>query len=116
MKLLRQLLIILTICFMGEFINRLFNVPVPGNVIGMVILFICLFSGLIKLEMINEITKFLLDHLAFFFLPAAVGLITSLNVLKENGAAFLIICLLTTIMVTVVTGHVVQLFKRGVKR
>ena len=53
-------------CFLGEFCNRVLHVHLPGSIIGMILLFICLLTGIIKLSMIEEITKFLLDHLAFF--------------------------------------------------
>ena len=115
MKLLRQLLLILTICFSGEVINRLFSLPIPGNIIGMVILFLCLYTGIIKLEMIADIAKFLLDHLAFFFVPAGVGLLAYLDVIKSSWLAILIISLITTIIVMIITGHTVQLLKGGEK-
>ncbi len=113
MKILRQLGIILAICFAGELIHTLFNLPIPGNIIGMLLLFLSLCTGLIKLEMIEDITKFLLDHLAFFFIPAGVGLISCISIVKDNWISITFICVITTIIVTVVTGHTVQLIKRG---
>lgn len=67
MKLLRQFLIILIICFIGEVLNKVVHVPLPGSIIGMILLFICLITGVIKLEKVDEISRFLIDHLAFFF-------------------------------------------------
>lgn len=113
MKLLRQICIIIGICFLGEALQRLFKLPIPGNILGMIILFILLCSGVIKLEMIEEISNFLLDHLSFFFIPAGVGLITCMSVLKGHWIAFLGVCLITTVIVMVVTGYTVQLLKRG---
>lgn len=113
LKLLRQTGIIVGICFLGELLQRLFKLPVPGNVLGMILLFICLCSGIIKLEMIKEISDFLLDHLAFFFIPAGVGLLACMNVLNGKWLAFLGVCLITMIIIMVVTGHTVQLLKRG---
>ncbi|MDT8717453.1 CidA/LrgA family protein [Clostridium sp. 19966] len=115
MKLLRQFALILIICFAGQGIQDFFKAPIPGSVIGMVILFIFLCLGIIKLEMIEEITTFLLDHLAFFFVPAGVGLIAVMGLIKANGADILGISVITTILVMVVTGHTVQLMKRGKK-
>lgn len=116
MKLLRQFLIILVICFAGEFLNRVISLPIPGNVIGMIILFISLVTGVIKLKDIEDITRFLLEHLGFFFIPAGVGLMASMNLLKANLSAFLIISIITTVMVIIVTGYIVQVLKRGIKR
>ncbi|MCX7709499.1 MAG: CidA/LrgA family protein [Clostridia bacterium] len=116
MKLLRQLLIILAICFLGEILHRFLRIPVPGNVIGMLLLFGCLCTGILKLDTISEITSFLMDHLAFFFIPAGVGLLAYMTILKENWAAIIGISLVTTVLVMVVTGYTVQLSKRGALR
>lgn len=108
MKLLRELLIILVIYFVGEFTSKLFNLPVPGNIIGMILLLILLCTKVIKLEMIETVSKFLLDHLAFFFIPAGVGLLTSLDVIKNNWGKLLFLCLVTTIIVIAVTSLTIE--------
>ena len=112
MKLLRQFLIILIICFTGEVLSKVVHIPLPGSIIGMILLFICLISGIIKLEMIAEISKFLLDHLAFFFIPAGVGLLAYVGILKKNLLPILVICFITTFLVMIVTGWTVQLIKQ----
>ena len=116
MKLLRQMLIILLICIAGELIHEFLNLPIPGNVIGMVILFVCLCMGIIKIEMIAEISKFLIDHLAFFFIPAGVGLIAYFDLLKENFIAIFGISLIVTIVVMVITGQTVQILRKRCKK
>lgn len=116
MKLLRQLFIILAICLAGEFFHRFLHLPIPGNVLGMILLLICLCKGIIKVEMIEDITKFLLDHLAFFFLPAGVGLIIYFDLLKANWIPIFTICFAITIIVMIVTGRTVQFLKRGHKK
>lgn len=112
MKLFRQLCIILSICFLGDILSKKLVIPIPGSVIGMIILFIFLYTGVIKLCMLDEISKFLLDHLAFFFIPAGVGLISSIPIIKDKLLAIFIITFISTIIVTISTGLTVQLFKR----
>jgi holin-like protein len=113
MKYLRQLAIILVICFAGEALNRLLNIPIPGNVMGMIILLISLLTGFIKIEAIEDVTEFLLKHLAFFFVPAGVGVISSMDILAENFLPMLAVILLSAIVVIVVTGITVQIIKGG---
>lgn len=79
---LKQFSIILSIYFLGEGLQKAFNLPVPGNVLGMLILFFGLYAGVVKLEMIDRASDFLLDNLAFFFLPAGVSLITCFTLLE----------------------------------
>jgi len=112
LKLFRQLCIILVICLAGEAINKFFNLPIPGSVIGMIVLLALLSKGIIKLEMIDGIAKFLLDHLALFFVPPGISLINNLDLLRKEWFPILAIILISTIIVIIVTGLTIQLLKR----
>lgn len=112
MKIFRELIIILVIYFVGEFISKTFNLPIPGNILGMILLFIMLYIGIIKVEQVNAIATFFLDHLAFFFIPAGVGLMNSFGEIKSSAFKILIICFITTIIAMVATGLIVQVSSR----
>ena len=92
MKLLREMLIIVFIYFLGEFISKSFIHSVPGNIIGMLILLVLLCTKVVKVEAIDCVAQFFLDHLAFFFVPAGVGLMTSVGLLEGNILKLLFIC------------------------
>ncbi|SHK44523.1 CidA/LrgA family protein [Paramaledivibacter caminithermalis] len=115
MKFLRQLGIILIIVFLGEFIRKIFNLPLPGNVLGMIILLCLLSLKIIKVETIDDISNFMLEHLPFFFIPGGVSLISNLELLKSKGLIILLICLISTAIVMIVTGLTIQLLKRSFK-
>lgn len=108
MKLLRELLVILSLFFIGEVISKVFHLPVPGNILGMIFLLCGLCFGIIKTVHVENITKFLLDHMAFFFIPAGVGLITSMSILKDTWYKILIVCVVSTIVVMAVTGKTID--------
>lgn len=93
--------------------HRLFNLSVPGNVIGMIIMIGALCTGVVKAESVEKTSDFLLGHLAFFFVPAAVGLITCLDVVSHNLLAIATIIIVSTIVVMVTAGITVQLLKGG---
>jgi putative effector of murein hydrolase LrgA (UPF0299 family) len=50
------------------------QLPLPGNLAGMLMLFALLTSGVIRLEWVEAGASLLVRHLAFFFIPTAVGL------------------------------------------
>ena len=108
MKLFREAIIIFGIYLLGVLITDITGVPIPGNVIGMVILFLLLYLKVIKVEQISTISNFFLDHLAFFFIPAGVGLISSFSVIKNIWLQLLIVCFVTTAITMICTGLVVQ--------
>jgi holin-like protein len=112
LKILRQVALLLLIVFIGEILNRVFKIPIPGNILGMILLLIALLTGIIKLHQIEEISKFLLDHLSFLFIPAGVGLLSVTGVLKDSWYFLLLMAIITTILVMAVTALVVQFLRR----
>lgn len=112
---LKQFSIILIIYFLGELLQNTLGLPVPGNILGMLILFFGLASGVIKLEMIDRISNFLLDNLSFFFLPAGVSLITCFSVLEGKWTAVLGVSIISTIIILGVTGLTVEFVKKLVQ-
>lgn len=108
MKLLREALIIFGIYLIGESLVAWTKIPIPGNIVGLLILLICLCTKIIKPSQIQTISDFFLEHLAFFFIPAGVGLMNSFGVIKSNIAQILIVCLVTTAITIAATGRVVQ--------
>lgn len=116
MKLLREAIIILTIYLLGTFISSYLNLPVPGNILGMLILLFLLCTKIIKLDQIETISNFLLDHLAFFFIPAGVGLMSSADIIKDSWIKLIILCIITTIIIIASTGLIVQLISKKSKK
>ncbi|WP_195964035.1 CidA/LrgA family protein [Clostridium cuniculi] len=108
MKFFRESILLLSIYFLSEIISKLLNLPVPGSIIGMILLFVLLTSNIIKIEKVENLANFFLDHLAFFFIPASVGLMTSFASLKGSIFKIILLCILTTIIVISVTGLTVQ--------
>jgi len=114
--LLKQFSIILSIYFLGELIQKVSGLPIPGNVMGMLILFFGLYTGIIKLNMISKMSELLLENLAFFFLPAGISLITCFALLEGKWTAILVVSLISTAITLGVTGLTVELVKRSLGR
>lgn len=112
MKILRQFAFILALTLLGDLIKKFFNLPLPGSVIGMLILFLLLSFKVVKVESLKEISSFLLDHLAFFFVPGGVGLMAYMGVLKENWLEIGGISLITTVLVFLITGSTIQFLRK----
>ncbi len=112
MKYAKQFAIILIICFLGDFLSESLNLPLPGNVMGMVLLLVFLLTGLVKMPMIEETTNFMLKHLSFFFVPAGVALMTCFTLLEGKWAALIFISFVSTVIIAVVTGLTIQIMMR----
>lgn len=117
MKYVKQFLIIIIISFIGELLNSLIPLPVPASIYGMVILFIALCTGIIKLEHVKEVSDFLIDIMPIMFIPAGVGLINSWDALKPMLLPVTVIMVVTTVIVMAVSGQVTQMvLKKGEKK
>jgi len=108
MKILKELTIILFITFLGEILSKTLSLPLPGTVVGMLLLLACLITRVIRVDSLKITSNYMLDNLAFFFLPAGVGIISSLNILSGNTFKILTVIIVSTLVVTVVTGLTVQ--------
>ena len=115
MKLFREALIILGIYLLGELLSSGLHLPIPGNILGMIILFVLLCTKIIKVDDISNVTNFLLDHLSFFFIPAGVGLMTSMQIIKSTWWQLLIVCISTTVIIIGSTGLIVQAVSKRTK-
>ncbi len=112
MKYLKQFGIIIFISFIGEVLNKLLPLPVPASIYGLVILFVLLCCGLVKLSDVKETSVFLIEIMPLMFIPAAVGLLESWGVIKGNLIPYLIMTVVSTIVVMVVAGLATQLVSR----
>lgn len=117
MKYIKQFLIILAISFVGELLRYLIPLPIPASIYGMVILFIGLMTGLIKLEAVKDAGKFLIEIMPLMFIPAGVGLMTSWGILQPVFLPVCIITVVTVITVMAATGRISQwIIRRRRKR
>ena len=73
MKIIKQIGIIMTICWISLVIEHVLPFAFPASVIGMILLLLCLLTGILKLHHIREKSDFLLSNMAFFFIPAGVN-------------------------------------------
>ena len=82
MRLLLQLALILAVCFIGDFLHRVCGIPLPGNILAMLIL---------------------------FFLPPAIGILGVYDVLKGNILVLLLLSIIATILTMAITGKVTDI-------
>ena len=107
-----QLAILGGIYWTGNQIAAISGLPIPGSVLGVVLLFVLLFAGAIKLEHVAEVSDFLLKHLIFFFVPIAVGLMTSAEIFLENGWILVVAIIIGAAIPFFAVGTLTQMLRR----
>ena len=112
MKYLRQLLMILIFSFIGEVLHAVIPIQMPASIYGLVLLFIALMTGLVKLPQVHEAARFLIEIMPLMFIPAAVGLLTSWPRIRTIFLPCVVITLVSTFAVMAVAGITTQLVIR----
>jgi holin-like protein len=105
---LLQLFVLFLINKAGFFLVKFTHLPIPGNVMGMIILFLLLCSGVIRLQWVDDVSSFLIKHLSFFFIPVSVGLMTLVPVFIKSGLPLLVVLIISTLAGIVVSGSLSQ--------
>ncbi|MBQ6844917.1 MAG: CidA/LrgA family protein [Agathobacter sp.] len=108
MKYMIQIGVISTIAFVGEVLHFLLPLPIPASVYGMAILFLFLCLGVIKMEMVEDVADWILSVMPIFFIAPTVGLIEAFGDIKGQVIPLVLICFISTVVVTSVTGIIAQ--------
>lgn len=112
MRIPLQLAVIFAICIAGEVLHRVVGVPLPGNIIGMVLLLILLCTKVIKPEHISGVSSFFLKYLALFFLPPSIAIMTAGDDVLSKWPLLLFLCIAFTLVTIAAGGRVTQFFIR----
>jgi holin-like protein len=91
-------------------VSRL-QLPVPGNIVGMLLLFTLLSTGIVKERWIAGAANVLTKHLAFFFIPIAVGLMDWGGLLWQAGHWMLLAIAVSSVVGMLASGVVIQLVR-----
>ena len=112
MKPLQGLAWLLVLQLAGEALTRLLNLPFPGPVVGMLLLWPALGFAAVR-EPVTDVARFLLAHLSLLFVPVGVGVITHLDVLRHYGLRLAAVIVLSTWIGIAVTALVLRTLMRG---
>lgn len=109
MKLVVQICILYVFYRVGVFIQDVFSIPVPGSIIGMLLLLLFLMTGILKDKSLQGGAHVLLIFLPLFFVPATVGVMDHFGFLSStDGLIMLFALLIGTILVLLSSGLVAQ--------
>lgn len=115
-RLLLQLFLLWIIFQLGTLVTSILKLPLPGNVFGMLILFALLTTGIIPIKWVKDGSELLLKHLAFFFIPIAVGLMALGSLLASSGIWLLTTLTLSAVISIPITGKTVQTLNKRRKK
>lgn len=109
----RALSLLLICQLLGTVIARATGVPVPGPVFGLVLLLALLIVRRGADPELRGTAQGLLKHLGLLFVPAGVGIVNELGVLRANALAIAIALPISTLLALAATDLGMQFLLRG---
>lgn len=88
----------------GELVTRALAIPLPGPVLGMIVLFLLLSIRGSVPEKLSSTADGLLAHLSLLFVPAGVGVMLHFSLLGDDWAAITLALVVSTVLTIVVTA------------
>jgi holin-like protein len=101
---------------LGESISYVFRLPVPGPVIGMLLLAGFIASRPPLADTIEPTALELLRHLSLLFVPAGGGIMVSANKLRGDALAIIVSIAVSTSVAVAVTALVTRALLRRQRR
>lgn len=109
-KLFISTLFIFVFLWIGNFIQQHTGIPFPGSIIGMILLFVSMSSGLMPVEVIRPSASLILKYMIFFFIPISVGLMNYFDLLLDNMVLIIVCTVGSNLLVTIVLSILLKRF------
>jgi len=105
---LKWMVVVLGLQFVGELSASLLGIPIPGPVIGMILLFLLLLKlgGLPK--DLNRLADGLLSNLYLYFIPATVGVTTHIALISDQWLPIVTAVVVSSVIAMIVAGWIMQ--------
>ncbi len=107
-SILFQIFYLLIFYAFGELVSILIERFIPGSVLGMLFLFFALKKGILREGDVADASLFLTKNMGVFFIPAGVGLITQLDLLKQHWFPIALAMVISSILVLAVVASLQQ--------
>lgn len=98
--------------YLGVGIVSYLHIPLPGSIVGLLLLVLSLIFKLIKVEYIQDGAGFLIGVLTLFFIPATVGVIDYPELMSGTGLLIILAVIASTLISIYVTGLLTQIIEK----
>jgi len=112
LKTFSQVMFIFGFFFLGDWLHVFLNLPLPGSIIGLLLLLALLFLRILPLGWIETGANFLLSYLPLFLIPATVGAINYGHVFAGKGSLLILLVIISTLITMAISSHTSQFLAR----
>ena len=108
LNILWQVGILFVVCLAAQWLVTLLPFAFPASVLAMILVFLLLLAGVIKVRQIKELSNWFAQNMAFLFVPACAGVLNYFDLIAANLFPILFISVVTTFLVFGATGWTVK--------
>lgn len=108
---LKAFLVVFGCLFLGEVFIRLTHLPLPASIIGLLLLFFALQTGVVELKTVQSLAKIMLDYLILMVVPACISIMQYLDIIQKELWILLLATSLSTFLVLIATGRTYQIVR-----
>jgi len=101
-----QIALLFVFYYIGAWIQETLHLFIPGSVIGLALMFLCLLLGVVRVSWIQDGAGFMVTHLALFFIPATVGILNYYHLFIGKGILLIVITIISTLLVMGSAGFI----------
>ena len=112
LRIVIQIGILFCFYFIGDFIVTLFHLKFPGSIVGLVLLWVCLYFKWLDVRFVADGANVLIAFLTLFFIPTTVGVVQYPELLTKSGFLLIVAVLISSIFAFVFTGKLSQILEK----
>ncbi|UOQ95632.1 CidA/LrgA family holin-like protein [Halobacillus shinanisalinarum] len=111
-RIILQIGILYVFSMIGDAVHNIFHIPIPGSIIGLILLLICLLYKIVPLKIIEDGASFLLSFLPLLYIPAMVGIMKYPSLISSSGAILFLVVVMSTIVTMIAAGITSQFLEQ----
>lgn len=115
-RIIVQIGILYIFLFIGNVMHTYLYIPLPGSIIGLLLLFLVLSLNIFSVKWIDQGAGFLLAFLPLLFVPTLVGIIKYPELFYGKGLLILLVVVISTIMTIISAGKTSQFIEIKTKQ
>lgn len=102
--------VILITCFatIGELISKSFDLALPGNIVGLLLLYLALKAKIVQVKHVERGGRLLLLIMPLFFVPALSGIMDYTAFLRQYGLQVVLIVIMSSLLTLVGSAYIVD--------
>lgn len=103
-KIIIQIAVLIVFNEIGNWLVDTLNIVLPGSIMGLILLWLCLYFNIINVKWIEAGAGFLLTYLTLFFIPTTIGVVEYPELLSPAGIYLMFAVVVSTVLTIAIAG------------